>query len=130
MIMISKLGQVMVYVNNQEKAVRFWTETMGFAVISEENNGHGMRWFEIAPKQGSETRIILHDKEMVSKMSPELHLGTPSLMFFTSDIEKLHSDLTNKNVKVGEIITLPTGKVFNFADDEDNYFAVSEKVDN
>ena len=130
MIMISKLGQVMVYVTNQDKAVRFWTETMGFTVIAEDDNGQGMRWIEIAPKKESETSIILHDKEMVAKMSPGLHLGTPSLMFFTSNIEKLHSDLTNKSVKVGEMVTLPTGKVFNFADDEDNYFAVSEKVDN
>jgi lactoylglutathione lyase len=30
-------------------------------------------------------------------------------------------------VKVGEMVTLPAGKVFNFADDEDNYFAIMEK---
>lgn len=40
---IHKLGQVMLYVSDQDKALRFWTEKVGFAVISEEDNGQGMR---------------------------------------------------------------------------------------
>ena len=37
--MINILGQVMVYVYNQDEAVKFWTEKVGFTVISEEDNG-------------------------------------------------------------------------------------------
>ncbi|OXM85187.1 VOC family protein [Paenibacillus rigui] len=125
--MINKVGQIMLYVNNQEEAVNFWTEKLGFRVISEQNNGQGMRWFEIAPAQDAETSIILHNKEFVAKMSPELNLGTPSLMFFSENLDQLYGDLSNKNVKVGEIVTMPFGRVFNFADQEENYFAVMEK---
>ncbi|MDU1032697.1 VOC family protein [Clostridium sp.] len=32
--MINILGQVMVYVYNQDEAVKFWTEKVGFTVIS------------------------------------------------------------------------------------------------
>ncbi|MGD6993067.1 VOC family protein [Sutcliffiella horikoshii] len=124
--MISKLGQVMLYVNNQDEAVKFWTEKVGFQVISEEDNGEGMRWIEIAPSKESETNIILHNKEFVAKMSPELNLGTPSLMFFTEDLEGLYGKLTEENVTVGEMVHMPSGKVFNFADGEKNYFAVME----
>lgn len=56
-----------------------------------------------------------------------MNLGTPSLMFFSEDLDKLHSTLSNKNITVGEIVTMPSGKVFNFADSEQNYFAVMEK---
>lgn len=125
--MISKVGQIMLYVNNQDEALDFWTETAGFTVISEENNGQGMRWIEIAPTQDAETSIILHNKEFVAKMSPELNLGTPSLMFFSENLEQFHADLSNKEVKVGEIVNMPFGRVFNFADKEENYFAVMEK---
>ncbi|GIP57170.1 VOC family protein [Paenibacillus sp. FSL W8-0186] len=125
--MISKVGQIMLYVNNQDEAVRFWTEALGFHVISEENNGQGMRWIEIAPAQDADTSIILHNKEFVAKMSPGLNLGAPSLMFFTVNLDELHKDLISKNIKVGEIVNMPSGRVFNFADDEDNYFAVMEK---
>ncbi|WLR52508.1 VOC family protein [Bacillus tianshenii] len=125
--MIKKLGQVMLYVHDQDDAVKFWTDQLGFLVISEENNEQGMRWVEIAPSEDAETSIILHNKEFVAKMSPGLNLGTPSLMFFTKNLDHLHSELSNKNIKVGEIVNMPSGRVFNFADNEDNYFAVMEK---
>lgn len=126
--MIQKLGQIMLYVKNQDEAVNFWTEKVGFSVISEENNGQGMRWIEIAPSKEVETSIILHNKEFIAKMQPELNLGTPSLLFFTDNLDKLHNNLSNKNVTVGEIVSIPSGRVFNFADSEGNYFAVLEKV--
>jgi lactoylglutathione lyase len=125
--MIKKVGQIMLYVNNQDEAVNFWTEKVGFSVISEEDNGQGMRWIEIAATRDAETSIILHNKEFVAKMAPELNLGTPSLMFFTENLDNLYNDLSNKNIKVGEIVNMPSGRVFNFADSEQNYFAVMEK---
>ncbi len=126
--MINMLGQVMVYVYNQDEAVKFWTEKVGFTVISEEDNGEGMRWIEVAPQKDSETTIVLHNKEVIEKMNSGINLGTPSLLFFTEDIEKLYKKLTNNNVTVGEIMDMPTGKTFNFADSEENYFAVIEKI--
>ncbi|WP_002146862.1 VOC family protein [Bacillus cereus] len=125
--MINNVGQIMLYVNNQDEVKKFWTEKVGFIVISEEDNGQGMRWIEIAPTKEAETSIILHNKELIAKMQPELNLGTPSLMFFSKEFDRLYSDLVNKNVTVGEIVTMPTGRIFNFADSENNYFAVMEK---
>ncbi|WNS77802.1 VOC family protein [Domibacillus sp. DTU_2020_1001157_1_SI_ALB_TIR_016] len=127
--MISKVGQIMLYVNNQDDAVDFWTEKVGFHIVSEENNGQGMRCIEIAPTKDAETSIVLQNKELVAKMSPGLNLDTPSLMFFTADFDQLYNDLSNKNVTVGEIVNMPSdkGRVFNFADNEENYFAVLEK---
>ncbi|WJH33737.1 VOC family protein [Paenibacillus sp. CC-CFT747] len=125
--MITRIGQIMLYVNDQDKAVEFWTEVAGFQVLYEENNGEGLRWIEVAPSKSSETTIILHNKDFVAKMSPGLNLGTPSLMFFTDQFDQLHNDLSAKGITVGEIVELPTGRVFNFSDYEENYFAVMEK---
>ncbi|MEI4770111.1 VOC family protein [Psychrobacillus sp. FJAT-51614] len=126
--MISKVGQIMLYVNNQEESIKFWTEKVGFSVISEEGDGQGMRWIEVAPSTNAETSIVLHDKEQVAKMSPGINLGTPSLMFYTEEnLEHLYNDFKEKQITVGELITIPSGRVFNFADDEDNYFAILEK---
>ncbi|MGE7114392.1 VOC family protein [Lysinibacillus sp. NPDC047702] len=124
--MISKVGQIMLYVNNQNEAREFWTEKVGFSVISEEDNGQGMSWIEIAPNIEAETKIILHNKELIAKMQPELNLGTPSLMFYSKDFDKLYSDFLNKNVIVGDIVNMPSGRIFNFADNENNYYAVME----
>lgn len=124
--MITKIGQIMLYVTNQQEAVDFWTKKVGFIIVAEEN-GQGMRWIEIAPSKDAETSIVLHNKEVIAKMSPELNLSTPSLMFTTENLDKLYNDLANQRVTVGEIMEMPTGRVFNFADSEQSYFAVMEK---
>nr|WP_154982961.1 VOC family protein [Paenibacillus xylanexedens] len=125
--MFSKLGQVMLYVNNQDESLAFWTEVAGFHIVDEVILDGGMRWIEIAPAKDSQTSIILHDKEVVARMSAGVNLGTPSLMFFTDDLDWLYADLSAKHVTVGEIVEMPTGRVFNFADNEKNYFAVMER---
>ncbi|KXZ18185.1 glyoxalase [Bacillus nakamurai] len=125
--MINQVGQIMLYVNNQDEALQFWTEKAGFSVVSEEDNGQGFRWIEIAPAKESETSIILHDKEFIAKMQPELNLNTPSIMFFSENLDKLYKDFSDKDITVGEIVNMPSGRVFNFADHEKNYFAVMEK---
>lgn len=123
--MINKLGQVMLYVNNQEESKAFWTDRLGFEVIVDETNGP-MRFIELAPKDAA-TSIILHNKELVAQMNPGMNLGTPSLMFFTDAFDHLYRDLVDNQVIVGDIVELPGGRVFNFADNEQNYFAVMEK---
>ncbi|MDF2858465.1 MAG: glyoxalase [Neobacillus sp.] len=125
--MINVVGQIMLYVNNQEESLKFWTEKAGFSIISENDNGQGMKWFEIAPTKDAQTTIVLHDREVVAKFSPGVNLDTPSLLFYTKDLDQLYTDYQAKNITVGEIVTMPTGRVFNFADDEENYFAVVEK---
>lgn len=123
--MITKLGQVMIYVDNQEAAMKFWTEKVGFELLATVENGP-MKWYEIAPSTQSETTIIVHNKQLIAEMSPELHLGTPSLLFYSAQFDALFQSLNEQQVTTGPIVDMPTGRVFNFADDENNYFAVAE----
>jgi len=116
----------MLYVNNQEESLKFWTEKAGFSLIAEENNEY-MKWIEIAPTNEAATSIVLHNKELIAQMQPELNLNTPSLLFFSDDLDRLYKDFSDKNITIGELVSLPTGRVFNFADNEGNYFAVMEK---
>lgn len=125
--MIKKLGQVMLYVHDQNKAEAFWKNKVGFKVIA--NGGSeemGIKWIEIAPTENAATTLVLHDKEVISKMSPDLNLGTPSLMFYSDNIEELYAEFKGKNIETGELINMGIGRSFNFADDEGNYFAVME----
>lgn len=125
--LINIVGQIMLYVNNQDESLKFWTEKAGFSLISEENNGQGMKWFVIAPTKDAQTSIVLHNKELVAKMSPGVNLETPSLLFFSKDFDQLYQDFSDKNITLGEIVNVPGERVFNFADNEENYFAVVEK---
>ncbi|NYE06926.1 hypothetical protein F4694_003706 [Bacillus niacini] len=38
----------------------------------------------------------------------------------------IYKDCKDNNITVGEIVNIPDGRVFNFADNEENYFAVTE----
>ncbi|MGG3448520.1 VOC family protein [Domibacillus aminovorans] len=125
--MINKVGQIMLYVNNQDESLKFWSEKVGFSIVSEEDNGQGLRWIEIAPTKATETSIILHNKKLIAKMQPELNLNTPSLMFFSENLDSLYKDFSEKNITVGKIVSVPSGRVFNFADNEGNYFSIMEK---
>lgn len=124
--MIHKLGQIMLYVNDQDASLKFWTEKLGFSLISDEKNEF-MRWIEIAPTSLVETSIVLHNKDFIAKMQPELNLSTPSLLFYSEDLDSLYQDFKDKEITVGDLVTMPTGRVFNFADNEGNYFAILEK---
>ena len=123
--MISKIGQVMVYVRNQDAAVAFWTEKMDFVVIQDAETD-GMRWIEIAPRNDAETSFVLQDKNLLEQMDTGLSLETPSLLFYADQFEQLRNGLADKGVTVGDIIEMPNGRTFNFADAEGNYFAVLE----
>lgn len=60
-------------------------------------------------------------------MQPEMNLGTPSIMFFSANLEQLYKVYIAKSITVGEIVNMPSGRVFNFSDDENNYFGVMEE---
>ncbi|MDE9800100.1 VOC family protein [Staphylococcus delphini] len=123
--MIQRLQEVMLYVQDQEKAKQFWTSNFDFQVASDETF-QGMRVITLKPTDVAQTAIVLQDKAKVEAMGMGVNTGTPSLMFGTTDIDALYDDLKSKGIQVGEKMTLPTGTVFNFADDENNYFAVRQ----
>lgn len=125
--MIHKLGQVMLYVEDLDKAKTFWTEKLDFTVLNDKVEDQGLHRIEVVPKNAG-TSLVLTDKNFVAEMEPEMNLSTPSLMFFTDDIEGLYSEMSENNISLGDLVTLSSGeKVFNFSDDENNYFAVMEK---
>lgn len=121
--MFSNQVKIMLYVNNVEESSQFW-QTFGF-VEKEREEVDGTLVVEIAPSESAETIIVLYDLAFIQKHSPEVAGNTPpSLMFASDDIIGLYKKMQEAGVTVGEMVQLPTGLVFNFADNDDNYFAV------
>ncbi|WP_271004386.1 VOC family protein [Listeria seeligeri] len=125
--MIKKIGQVMLYVENQVAVRDFWVEKLDFVVVSEEVVNGEIQWIEIAPTKDVETTFVLQNKKKVAEMNPDMNLGTPSILLFGENIAELYEEYKNKGITVGELVDLPMGRVFNFADNEGNYFAICEK---
>ncbi|EGY4455034.1 VOC family protein [Listeria monocytogenes] len=125
--MIEKIGQVMLYVENQAAVRDFWVEKLDFVVVSEEVVNGEIQWIEIAPTKGVETTFVLQNKKKVAEMNPEMNLGTPSILLFGNNVAELYEEYKNKDITVGDLVDLPMGRVFNFSDNEGNYFAICEK---
>ncbi|EPZ0929642.1 TPA: VOC family protein [Listeria monocytogenes] len=125
--MIEKIGQVMLYVENQAAVRDFWVEKLDFVVVSEEVVNGEIQWIEIAPTKGVETTFVLQNKKKVAEMNPEMNLGTPSILLFGNNVAELYEEYKNRGITVGDLVDLPMGQVFNFSDNEGNYFAICEK---
>ncbi|EAF1637869.1 VOC family protein [Listeria monocytogenes] len=125
--MVEKIGQVMLYVENQAAVRDFWVEKLDFVVVSEEVVNGEIQWIEIAPTKGVETTFVLQNKKKMAEMNPEMNLGTPSILLFGNNVAELYEEYKDKGITVGDLVDLPMGRVFNFSDNEGNYFAICEK---
>ncbi|MBM2658085.1 VOC family protein [Staphylococcus pseudoxylosus] len=123
---MEKLNQVMLYVDDQAKSVEFWTDILGFVVVSEEEMAEGFKAIEVAPNHNVETSISIIEKEFMEKYSPEVSVTTPSLMFKEKDLDALYEKLKEKGLTGHDIIEMSGTRVFNFQDGQGNYFAVSD----
>ena len=59
--MIKKNATAAVYVDNQDIALDFWIQKMGFEVRADIDMGNGYRWLEVAPK-GAESCLVVYPK--------------------------------------------------------------------
>lgn len=58
MTQITKVGRVMVPVSDQDRAIEFYTKTLGFTLAADVPFGEGERWVEVTPPGGG-TAIAL-----------------------------------------------------------------------
>lgn len=124
--MIQSLGQIMLYVNNLDQNAKFWKEQAGFEKVEKVNTEDGDYIYIVAPKLSSEVELVLQNRFKVEKMSPELNFGTPSILMQTSNLEEVYNHFIKNKVNANPIVEFGGMKVFNFSDNENNYFAIRE----
>lgn len=59
--MITEIRMVTLYVRDQEEALRFYTEKLGYEVRMDSPVKPGTRWLTVGPKGGAGPGIILYD---------------------------------------------------------------------
>lgn len=107
---------------DQDRAVTFYTENLGFRVAQDRPYQQGWRWITLEIP-GSRTKILL-----TSKTDAETRDGSASLVLTVDDVYEIYEDLTEKGVV---FTTEPTvapwddGEVYAvFRDSEDNLVMV------
>ena len=85
-----KIGLTSVYVDDQNKALRFYTEVLGFAKKADFTNGP-FRWLTVASAEepaGAELQLALNDNPATKAYQQALfQQGQPAAMFYTDDIK-------------------------------------------
>src|SRR5262252_9880073 len=97
-----------VYVDDQEKALRFYTEVLGFGKKADFSQGQ-FRWLTVVSPEdpdGTELQLALNDNPAAKAYQQAMfEQGQPAIMFFTEDIK---SDYERIKARGAEFTMPPT----------------------
>lgn len=120
--MISHIKLISVPVHDQNRALDFYTEKLGFTIITDQPFSEKQRWIELRiPK--AETRLVL--------FTPEGHEnrigGFTSISFACDDLDATYAELKARGVAFrSPPERQPWGSFAIFVDSEGNQFVLSE----
>jgi predicted enzyme related to lactoylglutathione lyase len=80
--MISRMSHATIYVTDQDQAIEFYRDKLGFKVINDVSMDGGFRWVTVAPKDQSNFEIVLMGIQ-------------PGFMFGEDDVTHLKTLITN-----------------------------------
>ena len=121
--MIKKVKFVSIPTSDQDRALTFWTDKVGFKVVTDQPMGPGKRWIELAIP-GGETGVVLFTQE-----GHEDRIGTMfNGSFACDDVDHSFRQLTERGVEFdGEPQKQPWGTYAIFRDPDGNSFVLSSK---
>jgi predicted enzyme related to lactoylglutathione lyase len=119
--MIKQIKFVSIPVADQNRALDFYTEKLGFTIITDQPFDEKQRWIELrVPK--AETRVVLFtaegDEKRIGSMMP--------MSYACDDIDQTYKELSGRGVEFeGPPEKQPWGTYAMFKDSEGNRFVVS-----
>jgi predicted enzyme related to lactoylglutathione lyase len=115
-----KLKIMTLYVDDLDKALRFYTEKLGFQKKTDVSSGP-YRWLTVASPEepdGPELHLESNAGPVGKAYQQGLHdQGTPAAMFFVDDIEAEYDRLSKAGVKFTMPVTKTTGSRIAMLDD-------------
>ena len=134
--MITKLSHATIYVLNQDEALRFYTEKLGFEVRIDMSMGD-FRWLTVGPKNQAGPELILYatkthggmmDEETIGHLRTVLEKGLMGPgVFETDDCYATYEELKSKGVEfVSPPQEQPYGIEAVFKDNSGNWFSMTQ----
>jgi catechol 2,3-dioxygenase-like lactoylglutathione lyase family enzyme len=117
---ITGIRTVSIPVGDQDAALRFYCDSLGFTVLRDNPTPNGGRWIELAP--GGDNAVVT-----LERAAADVTRGAIGIRFTTDDAEAAHAALTTAGVDVDEILRWPgVPAMFAFRDPEGNAFSITE----
>lgn len=119
--MISKLKFASIPVKDQNRALDFYTEKLGFTIITDKPFDGKQRWIELRIPN-AETRLVLFTPD-----GHENRVGTfTGLSFSCDDVDQTYEEYKARGVQFeGPPQKQPWGTFAKFKDSEGNFFVLS-----
>jgi lactoylglutathione lyase len=122
--MIGPIKTVGIYVEDQQRALDFWTKKVGFVQRRSIPMGPKAQWLEVSPPN-AQTSLVLYPREMMAGWERML----PSVVFHCPDVEAFCKQLESKGVRITMQPTpLPWGNFAKFADPDWNEFGLTSQA--
>jgi catechol 2,3-dioxygenase-like lactoylglutathione lyase family enzyme len=121
---ISKISTVVIPVTDQDRAIKFYVDTLGFEKRTDVPFGEGYRWIEVAPADAATTLAIVPPPP--GKPTGDVETG---IALETDDIDAVHADLKSRGVDVDAEVSRmgdPVPPLFWFRDPDGNTLMVVE----
>jgi lactoylglutathione lyase len=117
---ITGIRTVSVPVADQDAALAFYVDTLGFTKLRDNGMPNGGRWIELGP--GDDSVVIT-----LEPAAANLVRGAIGIRFSTESAEAAHAALQAAGVDTGEILRWPgVPPMFGFRDLDGNAFSVTE----
>src|SRR5256714_10921201 len=115
-----KIKVTSVYVDDQEKALRFYTEVLGFTKKTDFSQGP-FRWLTVASAdepEGTELQLALNDNPAAKAYQQAMfEQGQPAAMFSTDDVNADYERIQARGAKFTMTPTQVTGSTIAMLDD-------------
>jgi lactoylglutathione lyase len=116
---ITGVRTISIPVDDQDSALRFYVETLGFTVARDQPTPNG-RWIELTT--GPDGSIVTLDPA-----APDVARGAIGIRFTTNDADAAHAALTAEGVDTDDILRWPgVPAMFAFRDPDGNAFSITE----
>ena len=123
MTTITDVRTIAVDVRDQDRALAFFTETLGFETRLDAAISPTTRWIEVAPR-GASTSIALNAPEGGADVGTDT-----GIRFTVPDAAAEHDALEGRGVAVGELLRWPdVPPMFAFDDPDGNRFYIVEAI--
>ena len=115
-----KIKVMTIHVDDQAKALKFYSEALGFTKKADFSN-HGYRWLTVASPDapdGPELQLEANtDPAARTYQQARFQKGQPAAIFFVDDVQAEHDRLVGLGVKFTMPVTKVTGSTIAMLDD-------------
>ncbi|MGF7120492.1 MULTISPECIES: VOC family protein [unclassified Rhodococcus (in: high G+C Gram-positive bacteria)] len=102
--MITHVASAVIYVADQDEALAFYRDILGFEVVSDADMGNGARWVEVRPA-GAQTTIVLSPADIFGRSSGD----GAFLTFASDDVDETAQQLRARGATVSDVVREPWG---------------------